>query len=1125
MKKTILFLLLCVYHLSSTFAQSQLNTTLLGHLDFTDQLSNVWGYAANGREYAIVGTFNGTSIVDVTDPALLNQIAFIDGDNGIWREPKVWSHYAYVSNETGGGLLIIDLANLPNSVTHTFWTGGNLPDGTPYTNNTTHDLFVDYETNYLYLTGSNQYNGLIVLDLNANPTNPPIVGLYTGAYVHDGFARNDTVYVGQIYAGNFAVINMANKANPIVLATRTTPNAFTHNCHLSDDGNYLYTTDEKTGAYVGAYDISDLSDIKETDRYRRSEGSGVIPHNTYVVNTNYVVTSYYRDGVSIVDATYPNNLIETGHYDTSPLSGNGFNGAWGVYAYLPSGNLLVSDMEEGLFIIRPTYAKAAYLVGTVTDSTTGQALSGVQVQVVTTSQSALTGITGNYATGAALSGTYQVQFSKVGYVAQTQTVTLTNNQTTTLNVALSQAPPYTVNLTLLDANTGQPLVGATVGLNNAQYSNTAITNGSGVATFSLTYVGNYNVYAGKWGYITSLTPEQALSSTNNALTIPLQKGYYDDFLLDFGWTVSGNATTGAFERGSTTQATLTGDVTNPGSDAPGDFGGNCYMTGGTGGLNNNVNSGYTQITSPIFDLTTYAHPKISFYRWSYLQVGSLDTMRIVLSNGITSVVLEQILDNNLYESSWAQREYLVEYYLTPTANMRLSVYIADYQANNVVEGGFDLFRVQEAQLAPTAGFTASSTTGCAPFTTNLQSSSLNDVDTYSWTLPGSDLGTSNLPSPNPIYATAGVYEVKLVVQNAVGEDSLSISDFITVLETPTTSLSPSSPTICSGNTVSLDANATGTNLSYQWFGANMATNNQAIITATPTTFSSYTLIVTAQSGCSAQGSVSVDVVPSPQADVSAENTQICVGGSFTLNATSPDIPEPLYVWSGNGIGTVTGNTVSANINTAGTYNLQLTATATNGCQCVKAITVNVAPPPNVSLMLPATICADSTALFAATVEGNPPFNYQWTGSQLLQTDLATVQAQPSLPADSTQATENYTLLVTDANGCTTLQTAQAAVVLCSAVGLHNNNNLLQFTLAPNPNTGNFVVLLPPNVQQATQLSIYNTAGQLVYSTPMATPYATTEQRVAYNLQLPNGIYQVVLQQGTQQYVHKMVVER
>lgn len=1105
----------------SVFAQSQLNTTLLGHLDYTDQLSNVWGYVANGHEYAIVGTYTGTSIVDVTNPTTPTELFHIQGQNSIWREPKVWGHYAYVSTESGGGLRIINLANLPASIDTSYWTGGMLPNGTMYNNNTTHDLFVDYETGYLYLTGSNQYNGLVILDLNANPTNPPIVGLYTGAYVHDGYARNDTVYAAQIYAGNFAVIDMANKANPIVLATKQTPSNFTHNCHLSDDGNYLFTTDEKSSAYVAAFDISDLSDIKETDRFRRSEGTGVIPHNTYVVNANYVVTSYYRDGISIVDATYPDNLIEVGQYDTSPLTGNGFNGAWGVYPYLPSGNILVSDMEEGLFIVRPTYTKACYLNGTVTDAATGLPLSGVAVNILTTTQSAASAITGSYATGTALAGTYQVQFVKVGYVTQTQTVSLSNNQTSILNVALSSAPPFDVNIQLVDALTAQPIANAIVGLNSALYTNTATTDASGVATFSLTYVGNYNIYTGKWGYITNLTSDQALSSTNNNLTIALNKGYYDDFLLDFGWTVSGNASQGMFDRGNPTIATLIGDVTNPGNDAPGDFGSYCYITGSTGGLNNNVNNGYTQLTSPIFDLTTYAHPKLSFYRWSYLQAGSLDTMIITLSNGITSVTLEQIYDNNIYESNWAQREFLVEYYLTPTANMSLTVRIGDYLVNNVVEGGIDLFRVQEAQLPPTANFTANTTSGCAPFAANLHNTSLNNVSAFHWILPGSDLVSSNEPSPNPIYNTAGTYDVTLVVQNGVGQDSLTIPGYITVLETPSLNPTVSSPIICSGSTVTLNSNAVGTNLSYQWFGADMISDNLSSITAQPTVFSSYTVIVTSQSGCTAQGSLSVGVNPSPQVEVSTNNTQICAGGSFTLNASSTDTPAPIYTWTGNGIPTTNGNTLTATINNAGTYNLQLSATNTNGCTCVKDIVVNAAPPPGVQLSLPPTICADSSSLFTAVITGNAPFTYNWAGSFISQTDQATASLTPTLPSGTTQTTENYTLLVTDANGCTTLAAAETTIMLCSAIGL-NNTNEQQFTISPNPNSGAFMVLMPPNAQHQT-LSIYNSLGQEVFKSE--TNATNSAASTPYNIHLPNGIYQVVLQSNNKQYVRKMVVDR
>ena len=44
-----------------------------------------------------------------------------------------------------------------------------------------------------------------------------------------------------------------------------TPNAFTHNAWVSDDGNYVFTTDEKADSYIASYDISDISNIQEVD--------------------------------------------------------------------------------------------------------------------------------------------------------------------------------------------------------------------------------------------------------------------------------------------------------------------------------------------------------------------------------------------------------------------------------------------------------------------------------------------------------------------------------------------------------------------------------------------------------------------------------------------------------------------------------------------------------------------------------------------------------------------------------------------------------------------------------------------------------------------------------------------
>jgi hypothetical protein len=58
------------------------------------------------------------------------------------------------------------------------------------------------------------------------------------------------------------------------------------------------------------------------------------------------VSSYYTSGLQIVDAEYPNNLVEVGYYDHSAFFGNTYSGSWGAYPYLPSGLILSTDIEE-----------------------------------------------------------------------------------------------------------------------------------------------------------------------------------------------------------------------------------------------------------------------------------------------------------------------------------------------------------------------------------------------------------------------------------------------------------------------------------------------------------------------------------------------------------------------------------------------------------------------------------------------------------------------------------------------------------------------------------------------------------------------------------------------------------
>lgn len=355
MKKIIYFFFLFSIFTFEIFSQK--NISFRSHLsypnslDSANRLSNIWGYAANGKEYALVGTNLGLSIVDVTDPDTCIALFTVRAATSIWREIRTHGTFAYVTTEGGSGVTIVDLSNLPFSIKDTIWKGNGMVENQI---DKIHALHI--EDGFLYLYGGNYKNGGMVIADLSNPWSPDYVGEFEQYYVHDGCVRGNIAFPGNIFSGFFSVVDISNKSNPMLLATQNTPDNFTHNTWLSDDSKTLFTTDEKPDAYITAYDVSDFSDIKEISRYRHISDSGAIPHNTYVLN-DFLITSYYTEGVTIVDAHKPDTLIEVGHYDTSPFSGNGYHGAWGVYPFLPSGNFLISDIEGGLFVLTPEYVR------------------------------------------------------------------------------------------------------------------------------------------------------------------------------------------------------------------------------------------------------------------------------------------------------------------------------------------------------------------------------------------------------------------------------------------------------------------------------------------------------------------------------------------------------------------------------------------------------------------------------------------------------------------------------------------------------------------------------------------------------------------------------------------------
>ena len=258
--------------LGTAMAQNY-NLELRSTLSFPGQtLANICGYTQDGREYALLGASKGMIIVDITNPDMPQQIVQIPGPDNLWKEIKTYDHYAYVTSEGGQGLQIVDLSNLPNSTLNShFYTGDGVIQGGM---DKIHALHIDVKKGYLYTFGGDLFQGgAKILDLNTDPYNPSYVGKYDQlGYVHDGFAENDTLYAAHIYTGILAVVDMADKSNPKVLGTATTPGHFTHNAWLLDDHKHILTTDEEFASFVTAFDISNPEDIQELDHQFRYLG-------------------------------------------------------------------------------------------------------------------------------------------------------------------------------------------------------------------------------------------------------------------------------------------------------------------------------------------------------------------------------------------------------------------------------------------------------------------------------------------------------------------------------------------------------------------------------------------------------------------------------------------------------------------------------------------------------------------------------------------------------------------------------------------------------------------------------------------------------------------------------------
>lgn len=371
------------------------NVDLMSHIPLSKFSTNpgsandIWGFVDlnDGREYAIIGLENGTAVVDVTAAKAPKEVGTISGRNSTWRDIKVYQHFnaatnrydsfAYVTTEARQGMQVIDLRELPEkiSLAHTyegFRTAHNVYIGN-----------VDYATGmslpgqnaYLYISGSNLNRGSFrVLDLK-NPENPQEVSKApqgTG-YIHDATnlviddERTSACAVGHhpceimvdFNESTVDIWDTTDKSKPyLISATGYQGAAYTHSGWWSKDKKYIFVHDELDEQNSGANTTIrtlDITNLKQP--YVSNVWTGptqAIDHNGFVKGDKYYYSNYRR-GLGILDISEPNRPVEMGFFDTFPVpqaNSAHFNGAWGTYPYLPSGNILVSDIEYGLYVVR-----------------------------------------------------------------------------------------------------------------------------------------------------------------------------------------------------------------------------------------------------------------------------------------------------------------------------------------------------------------------------------------------------------------------------------------------------------------------------------------------------------------------------------------------------------------------------------------------------------------------------------------------------------------------------------------------------------------------------------------------------------------------------------------------------
>jgi len=372
---------------------------------------------------------------------------------------------------------------------------------------------------------------------------------------------------------------------------------------------------------------------------------------------------------------------------------------------------------------------------------------------------------------------------------------------------------------------------------------------------------------------------------------------------------------------------------------------------------------------------------------------------------------------------------------------------------------------------------------CGGSNTKLKASGAN---VYAWS-PSTGLSATSGDSviANPTVATT--YYVTGVSSCSGWLTIVPDSAVFTIGGSLSISVTPDSPSVCNGQTITLKASGGTT---YQWVGTSDATDSINVHPAKDTTYQ----LMASNGGCSKDTLIAVKVnTPKP---LSSQSQNVCSGSSVIL--TVP-VSGSNYVWSPDStLNTYTGDTVIA----SPTSNIIYTVTGLDslGCMVSTNDTVNIIYGPNKPTI---TISVTGDSLISSAGSYN---QWYFNGSPINNAtgQVLVITGHPH---------GYYKVVVTNpANGCGTTSDSTTSIHQLSVINS-------QLSIYPNPTNGTVFIKINSAASNVNEWSLQLTdvLGRTVFTNPSL---GYSNELDLSNL--PAGVYFITVKNNTASAVYKIV---